>query len=430
MPYCGECGKETKRHDRFCESCGHELEPSDDQATPVNQANYTNHKGQTTGAGSGGTPSGTGGFGGMKKFLVAGLAAAVVIGGYVAFGTGDGSGNSPGKLQIPAGPATGPKKVASSPVAVQPVVKLESYSGGFFTMEKPANWQITLAGQGTTLGMWSRDPQEPARQIFFFGAVGPFYLSHQQKSIDQQYMNSGGYPVPWVDMPVVSPPTASNFLSKWNALTNSRIAKGYMAALPVFPELTIISAQPVPSQYRGQTELVRALFKMNGQVIEGLFTTTVMETVPFANGPGGHQAYAVMFMGVTAPQREFIHVQEGLIASLASFNLSDEYVRKYIETSRENFKDVMRAGQTLRETSDIITKGWRERQKTYDILSAKRSDAMLSKERLKDPRTGDVYEFPNGWYETNRDKTSRPNLQPLADNDYDGWTAPTKPGFE
>lgn len=424
MPYCGECGKETKNHDRFCENCGHELEPSDRQGVPAHPVqsaaqptqpdrNQASHNGQSP-------PPRR--FGGMKTILVAGLIAAVGIGAYVAGGNGSIS----GKQQIPGIVATGPSKVASSPAAPKPVVKLESYSGGFFTMEKPAGWQMTMAGQGTTLGMWSRDPQNPAKQIFFFGAVGPFYLSQQQKAIDQQYMNTGGYPVPWVDMPVVSPPTAVNFLSNWNTLTNSRIAKGYMAALPVFPELRIISTQPVPSQYGGQTELVRALFKMNGQVVEGLFTTTVVETVPFANGPGGHQAYAVMFMGVTAPQREFIHLQEGLISSLASFNLSEQYVRSYIETSRENFKGVMRAGQTLRETSDIITKGWAQRQKTYDITSAKWSDYMLSKQRLKDPRSGDVFEFPNGWYDQNSNNT---NMQPLADNDYDGWMAPTKPGL-
>ena len=212
------------------------------------------------------------------------------------------------------------------------------------------------------------------------------YLSQQQKWIDQQYMNTGGYPVPWVDMPVVSPPTASNFLVIWNALTNSRIARGYMSQLPQFPELTIISAQSIPSPYSGKaTELVRALFKRNGKVVEGLFTTTVIETVPFAHGPGGHQGYAVMFMGVTAPQREFMAIQDTLIQSLTSFNLSERYVQNYIESSRESFGGVLRAGQTLRETSDIIIKGWTEWQKTYDILSAKLKRRHVRQGKSKGP---------------------------------------------
>lgn len=341
-----------------------------------------------------------------------------MAGSFLAFGSDDTQSKSV---------ASQPKKTA----AVGSSIKLETYNGGFFTIEKPAGWQIVTAGQGPTLGVLMRDPQDPARQAFFFGAVGPVYLSQQQKAIDQQYMATGGYPVPWSDMPVVSPPTVSNFLSKWNALASSRIAKNYMAELPLFNELTIISTQPIPGQYGGgTTELVRALFKLNGKVVEGLFTTTVFETVPFANGPGGHQGYALMFMGVTAPQREFIHAQDPLIRSLYSFNLSEQYVQSYIASSREAFAGVMRAGQTLREASDIITKGWAARQKTYDILSAKRSDAMLGKERVRD-QNGEVYEFQNGWYkeyDLHRNKFNKPGLQPIADNDYDGWTAPTLNG--
>mgnify|MGYP003589414892 CR=1 FL=1 len=403
MPYCEECGYEMKQADRFCESCGHGV-----QSATVSPPTLPAQAAPTTGW--------------NRKLLLTGAAVVLLAGGYWAFVATQGTPQTTA-LSQPTSQLTAQQQ------ATIPKLPLENYSGGFFTMQKPAGWQIVTAGQGSTLGIWSRDPQNPARQTFCFGSVGPFYLSQQQKAIDQQYMARGGYPVKWADMPVVSPPTASNFLMNWNALTNTRIAKGYMAQLPVFPGLTIISVQTVPNPYGGgTTEMVRAIFKQNGQAVEGLFTTTVIETVPFANGPGGHQAYAVMFMGVTAPQREFMYVKDTLLQSLASFNLSEQYVKSYIESSQEAFKGVMRAGQTLREASDIITKGWAERQKTYDILSAKRSDAMLSKERLKDPRTGDVYEVPINWYEQydpNRSDYSNPRLQRLADNDHAAWTAPT-----
>lgn len=403
MPFCKDCGRETKQENRFCEECGRELhEPA---MNPVKQA-----------AGGGGSS-----FFQSKKMIIAMAVVAALAGSLISFDPGDTSGTT-------ATPALTPQKTAKA----APHIKLETYNGSFFTIEKPAGWQIVTAGQGPTLGVWMRDPQEPARQIFFFSAVGPFYLSQQQKSIDQQYMATGGYSVPWSDMPIVSPPTASNFLSNWNTLARSRIAKNYMADLPMFNELMIISTQPIPSQFGGgTTELVRALFKVNNKVAEGLFTATVFETVPFVNGPGGHQAYALMFMGVTAPQQEFSQAQDTMLRSLSSFNLSEQYVQTYIASSREAFAGVMRAGQTLRETSDIITKGWTTRQKTYDILSAKRSDAMLGKERLRDPQTNDVYEFVNGWskdYDMNRNKFNKPDLQPIPDNDYEGWTAPTLNG--
>ncbi|MEG6586690.1 hypothetical protein V6C17_14025 [Dendrosporobacter sp. 1207_IL3150] len=320
---------------------------------------------------------------------------------------------------------------AKTVAAKSPAVRLEQYNGNFFTINKPSGWNITTAGVGPTLAVWMKDPQEPARQAFFFGAVGPFYLSHQQKAIDQNYMASGGYPIQWVDMPVVAPQTASNFLTKWNSVANSRIAQGFMAERPIFKDLTIISTQPIPNQFGGSSELIRAIFVQNGKTVEGLFTATIYQNVPFMNGPGGHQGYALMFSGVTAPKNEFSDIQPILVSSLGSFNLSEQYVQSYISSSREAFAGVMRAGQTLRETSDIITKGWNQRQKIHDILSEKRSDATLGKERVYDPATGQVYEFPNGWYQKydiNRNKYNKPGLQPIPDNDHITWTSPTQNG--
>lgn len=61
-----------------------------------------------------------------------------------------------------------------------------------------------------------------------------------------------------------------------------------------------------------------------------------------------------------------------------------------------------------------------------DIISEKRSDAILSKERVYDPETGDVYEVENGFYDSyniNRDQYEMSNLQSLPDDSWDLWTA-------
>ncbi len=324
------------------------------------------------------------------------------------------------------------KPSAKQAEPAKPALTLQPYDGGFFTIEKPAGWHITTGGQGATLAIWLQDPQEPARQCFLFGAVGPFYLSSQQQTIDRNYLASGGYPIPWADMPVVSPPTASNFLQQWNALTQTAMARQFMSKLPRFEDLSIISVQPIQGYDGKQTELVRALFKINGKVAEGLFTTTIIEYMPFvSNMPGGHQGYAVRFTGITAPKTEFAHVQPQLLRSLSSFTLSEQYVQSSIQSSQQAFASVMRAGQTLRETSDMIYEGWKSRQKSYDVMAEKRSDAILGKERVRDPQTGDVYEFDLGWYDqynTRRNQYNKPNLEPLADNDYNSWTQGTLDG--
>jgi hypothetical protein len=308
---------------------------------------------------------------------------------------------------------------------------LETYDSGFFMIDKPEGWQVSTAGVGTTLTLWMRDPEDPLRQAFFFGSVGPFYLSQQQKMIDYNYMMMGGYPIQHFEMPVVAPAKITTFLQQWNTIANTRIAQNFMPERPVFPNLTIISAQPISSAFGGNSELVRALFVQDGRVGEGLFTATIVQATPYMGGPGGHTGRALMFSGITAPHNEFRQVSTSLIRSLGSFYLNDEYVAAYVRATQDQYAGIMRAGQTLRESSEIVTRGWEARNRTYDIISVKRSDAILGKERVYDPDTGLVYEVPLGYYHKyniNRNSFTMSNLQQLPDNSWEAWTKETLNG--
>ncbi|HOO21896.1 MAG TPA: hypothetical protein PL011_10980, partial [Kiritimatiellia bacterium] len=69
---------------------------------------------------------------------------------------------------------------------------------------------------------------------------------------------------------------------------------------------------------------------------------------------------------------------------------------------------------------------------TDDILAQKRSDAILGKERLYDPGSGEVYEFENGFsdqYRLNPGGYRNPDLQPLPGDDHGLWTAPARDGY-
>ena len=62
---------------------------------------------------------------------------------------------------------------------------------------------------------------------------------------------------------------------------------------------------------------------------------------------------------------------------------------------------------------------------------ARRFYAMLGKERLYDPGTGEVYEFQNGFYDQyrlNPEQYRNSQLQPLPDGDAALWGAPTLDG--
>jgi hypothetical protein len=309
---------------------------------------------------------------------------------------------------------------------------LAAYDGGFFSISKPSGWEVIPAGDCATFAFVIRDPRNRLRQVFHFGEVGPVYLTEQQRILDHQYMNMGGYPVAWIDMPVIDPLTPANFLQHFQDIARTRIAQGFMPQLPHLSNLQVISTSRCPSPIPGgTTELLRGLFMEGGELAEGLFVVTVVPMLPYNGSPGGGLAYAFLFSGITAPKEEFAALEPVLTASLASYNLSKAYVSDCMRRQATAYDGILKAGRTLAEASDIITDGWEARNQVYDIISEKTSDAILGLERLYNPATGEVYEFENGFYDhydIARENYPVTNLQPLPDDAYNLWTAPALDG--
>lgn len=311
------------------------------------------------------------------------------------------------------------------PVAKSSALTLANYDTGFYSIQIPAGWNVYNAGQCTELAFLVRDKLNPLNQIFYFGSVGPVYMSQHQKQIDLNYMNMGGYPIGWIEMPVIDPLTPENFMIHFTDIVSTRIAQQFMPQAPRLTNFKVISVAPQPSMIQGgKTDLIRALFTENGRVGEGLFLCTVVPFMPFNGGPGSGNAYAFMFSGATAEKSQFARILPFLTRSLGSFQIRPVYVNQCIQSSRQAFQQVMKAGDTLRETSDMIMKSWEERNKTYDILAEKRSDAMLGYERVYDPDTNETYKVePEFWenYKLNHERYRMNNLQLVPGNNYELW---------
>lgn len=312
-------------------------------------------------------------------------------------------------------------------------LKLEKFDGGFFSMSKPEGWRVITAGACGNFAFLIQDPSEPLQQIFYFGEVGPVYMSQQQKQIDAQYMKTSGYPVPWIDMPVVSPLTPSNFLTQFHLIAQSQIAQNFMPQCPTLENLQIISAVPQQSPIDGGgTELIRALFTEGGNLGEGLFLVTVAPFMPFMGGPGGSSAYGLLITGITAPKREFRDIENILVKSVESFTMSEFYVSNCVRQQASTYAGILKAGKTLSEASDIIMQGWEGRNRSDDIMAEKRSDAILGKERLYDPQSGEVFEFENGFYDRynlEKNRYEMNNLQPLPHDGYNLWMEEPLDGY-
>jgi len=313
-------------------------------------------------------------------------------------------------------------------------LKLERFDGGFFSIEKPEGWKVITAGTCASLAFLIRDTSEPLRQIFYFGEVGPVYMSEQQKQIDYQYMSMGGYPVGWIDMPVVSPLTPGNFLGQFYVIAQTQTAQSFMPQCPQLKQVRVVSTQPqqcpIPG---GSTELIRALFIEGGRLGEGLFLVTVVPVLPFSGSPGGGIAYGFLITGITAPKREFGNIQNLLVKSVESFTISQSYVSNCLRQQASTYEGILRAGKTLSQTSDIIMQGWENRNKVDDIIAEKTSDAILGRERLYDPNTGEVYEFENGFYDKyqlDQDKYEMNDLRLLQEDNHELWMKAPLDGYK
>lgn len=320
---------------------------------------------------------------------------------------------------------------SNSPIKTdQPTKKpleLENYSGDFFSIKKPVGWQIITGGACSTFSFVMQDLAKPTRQIFYFGEIGPVYLSENQKRVDENYMNMGGYKVLWYEMPVVKPLTPENFLKNMHKIADTDFIKQYMSSVPPLNQFEMISQENANNLVSGDTELIRGLFKEADDLGEGLFFLTTAEMLPESGLPSGGIGYAFTLIGISAEKLAFKDLENKLVESIKSFQLAENYVSNCIAEQNEQAKAALKVSQTLSETSDIIMQGWESRNKSDDIISEKRSDAILGRERVYNPDTGDVYDVQNGWYQTydlHRGEYQMNNLQSLPGDNWQLWTAP------
>ena len=127
---------------------------------------------------------------------------------------------------------------------------------------------------------------------------------------------------------------------------------------------------------------------------EGLFTGTLCRGILMGN-VGCNIMYNIS--GVTAPEGEL----GDWTATLAKVLGSVRYSEAFEETARRD-QQIRAAGnaklaQTMRETSEIVTRGWEERQKGFDARVGKRADATLGYERVVEKDSGKVYRAYNGF---------------------------------
>lgn len=313
----------------------------------------------------------------------------------------------------------------NSPSGGDTSLPLERFDAGFFSVNKPRGWDIVTAGSCTEFAFLIQDPADSRRQIFYFGSVGPIYLSQAQKDLDLAYMQAGGFNIPWSDAPVVDPLTPENYLAHWPGIAAMRAAGQFMPRFPRLSDIEVVAVRPQPALVPGATSaILRGLFSDSGQVAEGMFLVSVFVFSPYVGVPSGGTGFGYFICGATAPKSEFAGLIDGEIASLNSFNVTQSYISNCLALSQKKWGAVAEAGRTLSEASDIIFDGWVSRSHSEDISAEKWTDGYRGIERVYDPGTGQVYECPLGWYDEydqHRGEYDMSGLQRLPDDNWDLW---------
>lgn len=340
-----------------------------------------------------------------------------------------------GQSLTPLGPPPAPPAPPQPAIpASTPELTLAPFATDFLSLLVPKGWQVVLVGRCSELGFRVFDPTRPVRQFFFFGQVGPLYVSLEQKQIDQQFVSRTGLPIPYLDMPVIAPLTATNLLSLWQYIARTRAAQTYMPLWPRLEDLFVVSSTSESSPLQnGNTELVRGLFREDADLGEGLFYATVAPGLPVTGQPGFGTAYGYLIAGIAAPKSEFSSLEPALIRCLGSLNLNESYVKWCVQQSPSTWTGILKPGGMLRETSALINAGWERRTPAQNVAGEMHRDTVRGVERLYDPTTELVYEFPKGFYEKynpERNRYQMDSLQPLPPEAYALWEKPTLQGSQ
>ena len=292
---------------------------------------------------------------------------------------------------------------------VTKTIQFQNFDNGLVSMKIPRGWVVgTAKTDYIHYTFMAYDPKNPDYKIFFNMKTEGYVKTQKMKSIFTRY-----YPTsPFAKLPVINPQTTDAFYRVFT--------QAYLLNQNIIPFKVPVIKNFKPVQTLGKNltggSIVRAVYQNeNGKNIEGVFTATIKE---FAMPPVVLlNVYNTIFF--TTPENELVDWMPILNYCVSTIKFSDNYINGYYREQGQVVKNAQAVQAICNQTSDIITSGWNERQKTYDILSQKRSDATMGYERVRDTDTGEIYKATVGF--TDHDWHGK--YEPITDDMYNLPTA-------
>lgn len=345
----------------------------------------------------------------MKRKLI--LFVSIILAGFILCSCGSkNEGNVP-QTQDAAGETetvvsaeetqagTEPQTVAQKEVNIIPAesvsVQYETYAdeNGYFTVEIPKGWSVKVGMPPNydvdliSYAVTVFDPQNTDRRLYL-NLLGTGML----KSEEARNWYNKMYPGTFGDLPAVTEQTTEGFFN----------AYGEYYGYKDFS----VTENLGPTEMQGDLLNATAVSSETGKPLQGLFTAAVMaDSYPVQKDMfdasqgmvdvGMVTAYTIMYE--MAPQQEFLDWQPVLDHCLSTLAFTDNF-----QTQRQGqWKAVLGAAsyvfRTADEISDMIMSSWENRNKSYDVISQKQSDATLGYDRVLDTETGEYYRADAGF---------------------------------
>ncbi len=284
-------------------------------------------------------------------------------------------------------------------------------SEGAFSVDAPQGWifrggvnRNNIGGSGTTQYNVSRDPQ---------GLVTAGMPTYSWVYMDGMSGMMGGVVGVFSGYPALRYMPAVQFCTQsvapWMVQGQANFKVERVEDRPDIAEIFVADlAQSgiMPNMYEVTAAILETSYNENGVQIR---QKSRVFTQRQRGGVGTFAASAPLWTGgldiyYRAPEAEFATWEPVLQGILDSFQINPAWkqgeqrlAQNFIANSQQ---DIMRRtsqiSQTLQETSDLITKGYWDRQATYDRLSEMRSNATLGVQNVVSS-SGDVYKVPYGY---------------------------------
>ena len=285
-------------------------------------------------------------------------------------------------------------------------LKLEEYKNDVFSMKRPKGWQVESGGAGIYYAIRAYDPADTNNGIFLMLKMQPLLKNNAAKKQWQDYYKLAGeqYKL-FADAVVLNNATTEGFYQKFNDITTYMNNIESTLATFKFPKYTNFTANEKfessasMKAHAIDSKVLRATFTGdNNKDGEGLFMASVVNFGnQYTNGIDILYYMVYDIMAITSNKDMFINYEDVLTKCINSIEFTDSYVKKTIDDGNAQTKRALELNASVQKAFDSYMSAWESRNKTYDIMSQKQSDATLGYERVYDTDTGEVYKAYNGF---------------------------------